>query len=238
VKIPAPTLLTCFLAFAGQAVAEVPKKAPISRYTKLWTDSPFTTKPVVTGEIAAENPLNDYALIGVSSLGGEKYRVTMLNKKKPDEPRIYLESGTEVGGFKIIKVNRKNGNPLATTVQVQSGSMTGTISVDEKLLTLAAPPAKAAPGGNPNNPNGTPPGGIPGQNPPGGQGRVPQIRPRVVPVPNPNGAQPNQPEQAVPAPQLNQNPNPPGNTQGGNNNQGGNNQGRQNQGDRTSRRPR
>lgn len=232
-KIQAPTLVLCLAAVAGHAVADAPKKAPISRYTKLWLDSPFTTKPPPAGPAAIENPLEDYALIGVSSLGGDKYRATMLNKKKPDAPRIYLESGTESGGFKLIKVNRKNGNPLATTIQVQSGSATGTVSVDEKLLTLATPqPAKAAqnPQQNPNQP--------PGQdNNPNNQGRMP--RPRVVPapggqaqegvIPPQNTAQPNLP--AVPAPQIQ-----PNNAQGNRFQQGGNNQGQQRGGDRANRR--
>jgi hypothetical protein len=193
VKTPAITFLFSTLAVAGMALGDVPKKPPLNSYSKLWTDSPFTTKPPPPEVAGPENPLSDYGLIGVSPIGGDNYRVTILNKKSPDEPRIYLETGREVAGFKLLKVNRKHGDPLATTVQVQTGSSTGTISVDEKLLTLATPPppkvAAPAPGGQ----NGAPP--VPGQPPQPGANNAPQPgngrtpRPRVVPPPTAGGGQ-------------------------------------------------
>lgn len=203
-KTPAIPLLLSALALSGMAVADVPKKVPSSRYIKLWTDSPFTTKPVIDPGNGPENPLVDYGLIGVSPIGGDNYRATIMNKKKPDEPRIYLETGREVGGFTLLKVIHKNGDPLATTLQVKTGSSTGTVSVDEKLITLAAPPAaKVAPPAA---------GGVPGQNPPPGPNNVQpgggrQPRPRVVPPPVPTtGQQVPQPTQqvqgAAPAPQA------------------------------------
>lgn len=165
--------------------ADLPKKAPLSRYSNLWKNSPFTSKPPPADPENVANPLDDYALIGVSPIGGTGYRVTLINKKKPED-RITVDSDKPKDGFKILEVIRKAGDPLGTTVRMNSGSMTGVVAFDEKLLTLAVAP-KAAPA-QPGQPL------IPGQPPQvAGQSAVPQRqpRPRVVPPPVPT---------AVPAP--------------------------------------
>lgn len=187
-----PVLL--LLALTGVAVADSPKKAPISRYNSLWTNSPFTSKPPPPEATPESNPLGDYALIGVSPISGSnRYRVTLINKKKPDE-RLTVDSDKTVGGFKILSVTRKPGDPLGTVVSMSSGAMTGTVSFDEKLLTITtkAPPQAAPPA------PGQPPQAIPA-----GQVQPPQRqpRPRVVPPPAPQAGaqvQPAQPAQPVP----------------------------------------
>ncbi len=174
-------LLLILPALTAVLHAGVPQKQPLGNYAKLWTDSPFTAKPPVAGAGPVANPLEDYALLGVSPIGNNGYRVTLINKKKPDQ-RITVESGrTSADGLSIIKVNREAGQPLKTTVEMSSGAMQGTVSFDEKLLTIAAPPPTA------------PPGQAPGQMPPqiqvqpGAPGQViqKQPRPRVVPPPAP-----------------------------------------------------
>jgi hypothetical protein len=184
------------LALTGVALADLPKKAPLSRYTNLWSNSPFTSKPPPPDSPDAPNPLDDYSLIGVSPIGGTGYRVTLINKKKPEE-RITVDSDKPVkDGFKVLEVLRKAGDPLGTTVRMNSGSITGTVAFDTKLLTLAAAP-KAAPQ------PGQPP--IPGQPPQVDASGQPmrQPRPRVVPPPAPQAGAPQvQPTpQALPIPQ-------------------------------------
>jgi len=197
------------LASLAVAAADLPKKAPISRYNGLWTNSPFTSKPPPVGPGEVANPLDDYALIGVSPIGGSGHRVTLINKKKPEE-RITVDSDKPVkDGFKVLEVIRKAGDPLGTTVRMNSGSMTGTVAFDTKLLTLVSAPKAAPPQpGQPpqaGQPVLPPPGTPPAQ--PGQPGQpLRQPRPRVVPPPTPqSGAQvlPNQP-----APQTNQNQRP------------------------------
>lgn len=176
------------------AVAEVPKKGALSKYQGLWTNSPFTSKPVVLPGDPPPNPLEDYALCGVSPVG-QGYRVTLLNKKKPEE-RITVDSDrSNKDGFKIIQVTRKSGDPLATVVRMQSSVGEGTISFDEKLLAIAAPP-------KPQNPQAQPGVPQPQQLQPG-QMPQRQPRPRVVPPPTPQ-AQP-QPPQVQPQVQPVQN---------------------------------
>lgn len=203
------------LALAGWAAADLPRKAPLTKYRNLWDNSPFTSKPVVDGGPPPPNPLDDYALNGVSPVESG-YRVTIINKKDPTD-RIYVYSNEPDAkhGFRILSVDRKDGDPRATVVHMQSGSQKGTVSYDEKLLTIAAPAAQQAqkPGGKPQvlarpgqpqagaaviNPNqpGVQPVVQPGQEAP----RAP--RPRVIgPPPNPS-ANP----QATPQPAPNSPP--------------------------------
>ena len=189
-----PVLL--LLALTGVAAADLPKKAPLSRYTSLWTNSPFTSKPPPPEAGPENNPLDDYALIGVSPINDNNgYRVTLINKKKPDE-RITVDSDETVSGFKILGVTRKPGDPLGTVVRMSSGSMTGTVSFEENLLTVAA--AKAPPQAAPPQVPGQPPQPVP----PGQAQPLRQPRPRVVPPPAPQAGAAAQPT----APQSSQRP--------------------------------
>ena len=177
------------LAITGWVVAKPPVKQPLQSYSSLWNNSPFTSKPPPQGPAEVANPLEDYALLGVSPISGG-YRVTLINKKKPEE-RVTVDSDRpSKDGFKVVAVTRKSGDPLGTVVKMMSGTVSGTISFDEKLLTVAAPPAaKPQPHAQPGQPGQPPqpqiqPGQVPGRQP----------RPRVVPPPAP-GVQP----QAQPA---------------------------------------
>ncbi|MEI8039502.1 MAG: hypothetical protein WCJ14_14035 [Verrucomicrobiota bacterium] len=182
------------LALTGAALADLPKKPPIARYAGLWTNSPFTSKPPPAEAGPTVNPLEDYTLAGVSPVA-DGYRVTLLNKKKPDE-RITVDSDNPKSTFKILEVIRKAGEPLGTTVRMASGTVTGTIGFDEKLLVLAAAPA-AKP--NPKAQPGAPP--IPQPMQPGQQPQR-QPRPRVVP-PQQAGQPQLQPRNPLQPPQIN-----------------------------------
>lgn len=191
-KFPLPIIVLGGLA--GIAVAEVPRKVPLQSYSTLWNNSPFTSKPPPPPPGEVKNALEDYALIGVSPVGASNnYRVTLINKKKPEE-RIMVFSDGKKPDFKILGVTRKPGDPLGTVVSMQAGSATGTVSYDEKLLTLT-PPAATPPqpqAGQPPIPGqAVPPGQNQGQN----QGQARQPRPRVVPPPTPATTQQAQPVQ-------------------------------------------
>jgi hypothetical protein len=182
-------------ALAGWAVAaaDLPRKAPLSKYTVLWTNSPFTSKPPPPEAGPTVNPLEDYVLSGVSPISNG-YRVTLLNKKTPDK-RIVVETDKPAEGFKILSVKRKPGDPLGTVVSMSSGSVNGTVSFDTALLALTPPPAAAPP--KPNQPPGIQPPPQPAQP---GQPALRQPRPRVVPPPPATTPQPNQ-QQARPGQQ-------------------------------------
>lgn len=182
-------------ALVGVVWADLPRKAPLTKYSTLWTNSPFTSKPPPPEQVEAPNPLEDYALAGVSPIAGG-YRVTLLNRNNPEE-RIIVDSDRPRDDFKILGVTRKDGDPLATVVQMSSGPVTGTVSFDESLLTLTPPPAPQ-PRPDPRVPPGLQPDQRGGQEA-GGRGAR-QPRPRVVP-PNPQNPQ-GQPQQAQPQPQV------------------------------------
>ncbi|HVJ45732.1 MAG TPA: hypothetical protein VM511_05055, partial [Luteolibacter sp.] len=149
-----------FLALAAMAAADLPKPAPVTRYTALWTESPFTTKPPDNINAPEPNPLEDYALGGIAPISGG-YRITLLNRKNPEE-RIVIPDNPD---FKILAVQYASGNPLDTTVRLSTGSKTGTVAFDPKLLVLKAAPA---PQPQQQQQQNMPPGAAP-QPPPGQQ---------------------------------------------------------------------
>lgn len=187
-------LLLLTPAITGWALAELPRKAPLTKYTGLWTNSPFTAKPPPPEQAALANPLEDYALLGVSPISGG-YRVTMLNRKNPAE-RVTVDSDKPSGGFKVLSVKRKDGDPLGTVVQMASGSIKGSVSFEQNMLTLT-PQQQPQPPQQPNMPQlpqaNQPP--QPGQQP--GQPPIRQPRPRVVPPPVTNQVKPPVPPQTV-----------------------------------------
>jgi len=164
-------LILLFIALTATAFAKPPRVVPTTKYTRLWTDSPFTTKPPPPPPPEAVNPLEDYALGGISPIPGG-YRVTLLNRKNPEE-RIILPENQD---FKILSVQYATGNPLETTVRVSTGSKSGTVAFDKTLLTLKAAPAPPPPQqGQPQQP-------VPGQQPAATGAEAPRApRPRVVP---------------------------------------------------------
>lgn len=195
------SILTGIALLTAWAAAELPQKPSLSRYTRLWSDSPFTSKPPPQEQGPQANPLEDYALIGVSPIGENNYRVTLMNKKQPDE-RVTVDSNNTRSDFKILGITRKQGDPLGTVVRMSSGAMIGTVTFDEKLLTLAPPPATAPP----NQPQLPPPVPQPGQPNPQEQPAQRKMRTRVVPPPTVNTpqTQANQPAVQSPQPRINE----------------------------------
>lgn len=179
-KTPANILRLCpaLLSLAALSVplfaADLPSKVPLSRYSGLWTNSPFTSPPPPPEAGPTVNPLDDYALTGVSPVPGG-HRVTIINKKNPEE-KIVLEPGVQ-REFEVVSVSRAPGKALGTTVVLSSGSQQGTVSFEQEHLALKPPPAAQPPVPNPGergqNPE-TPPGV------PATEGQR-QPRPRIVP---------------------------------------------------------
>jgi len=177
-------LITALVPLA--CAANVPTAPIQGRYTKLWTDSPFTTKPVTEGPTIL-NPFDDYALSTVAPTPDGGYYVVLLNKKKPDERVTIQPSYPNAQGFKVTEVRRGRTGLLSTTVVLSDGVKSGTVGFDEKLLALK--PAPTAKQGQPGQP-GQPPNGQPinpGQPvvatnnvPPG----VPPINPNPVQIPS------------------------------------------------------
>jgi hypothetical protein len=184
--------LTIMTALAAGAVyADVPSKKPLSTYSQLWQNSPFTSKPPPPEQGMVANPLNDFTLSGIAPVPGG-YRITIIHKKNPDMKKV-IEPGVP-SEFKVISVNRNPDKALGTTVVLASGSIQGTVTFEPDLISLKAAPAKpqqitpAKPQPAPNQAQGNPivPPGlpIPVQNDPN---QVRQPRPRIVPPPQPSG---------------------------------------------------
>jgi hypothetical protein len=174
-------------AFAGlSAHANVPEKAPRVKYTGLWTNSPFTSKPPPPPPGETVNPFEDFMLTGIAPVPGG-YRITIVSKKNPDVKKV-LEPGV-ADEFKVVTVNRNPQKSLGTTVVLSSGSIQGTVSFEPELVTIKTAPAAQQPDPNPavNNPNQPP---LPVQ----AGDAVRQPRPRIVPPAAPAAGQPPQPQ--------------------------------------------
>ncbi|MEP3214747.1 MAG: hypothetical protein ABJQ29_16245 [Luteolibacter sp.] len=168
--------LTLIAIGISSAAADVPKKAPLYQYAELWTNSPFTSRPppVTTGPV--NNPLDDFTLTGISPVPGG-YRVTIINKKDPNDKQVIPPGGN--GTFKIVSVDRNPGETLGTTVVLSNGSMQGTVAFEPDLITLnTAPPAPQQQNPQDQQQNLPPGVNIPNQGDPNSQ---PTPRPRIVP---------------------------------------------------------
>lgn len=172
------------VSLAIPLLAEPPSLPSLGRYNALWSDSPFTIKPIVIETMT--DPFEDYALGGVTPLAGGAYLVTLLNKKKPEE-RIAIPGNTL--GLKLVEVHAGTKGPLSTAVMITNGIKSGLVTFDDKLLVLKAPvvakqqPVQANPiyaGGNQAN------GGIQPPIQPNLNGQVPVV-PQPPTQPNANG---------------------------------------------------
>ncbi|MBC7980313.1 MAG: hypothetical protein H7Y36_07095 [Armatimonadetes bacterium] len=187
--------MTAALCTIGHA--ELPQKAPLTSYTALWTESPFTSKPPPAAAGTAVNPLDDYALSGIAPVPGG-YRITLLNKKNPEEKKV-IEPGIN-SEFTVISVNRNPSKYLGTTVVLSSGAIQGSVTFQPELLVLKGPPDVQQPPNN-NLPPGVAPNAANNQQDQNAQ--VPQRapRPRIVPPPIPQ-VQGQPANQAQPQPQF------------------------------------
>lgn len=135
-----PTFFAIGAALVSPVFADAPKQPTLTRYSKLWTNSVFTTKPVMEGKVE-ENPLEDYALGGISKLQDGYYAI-LFHRTKPDE-KIVIYPGAK-SDFEVLDVNWPEGSWKDAVVTVRNGSNTGTVEFEDKLLTVKPAPQVAA----------------------------------------------------------------------------------------------
>jgi hypothetical protein len=128
-------ILICLMPFSS--LAEAPRKPLPSRYTSLHTSSPFTTPapPVIT-DIPIINPLEDWALVGVTKFP-DGYFVILANKKKPDEKTV-IQPGMP-SDFEVLEVIEDSKDYTQTIVRLKYGTSTGSVTFDKKNLTVKTP---------------------------------------------------------------------------------------------------
>lgn len=162
------------LAFCSISLANSPEKIPLQSYSKLWTNSPFTTPPVKIGPAVPENSFKDYHLTGIAPVEGG-YRITISHKKNNNE-RVVIEPGT-AAKFQVLRVERNPEITLGTVVTLTDGRVQGEVRFEPTLVVLntptnAKPADKFPPGFDPNQQN----------QPNNGQVSPPQTpRSRIVP---------------------------------------------------------
>ncbi len=161
-------LCTAF-ALIGMGQADEPRKAPLTKYQNLWTNSPFTAKPPPTVDAPLFNPLQNYVLLGVSPIPNG-YWVSIQDKKSPSEPAKIVTTNAPNEGISIVEIRFNKENPLGTVVEMKVGSQTGTVAFDQKFLVIKPPAAPMVKPPAANNPPKNP--------------SVSTKRPRVLPTTN------------------------------------------------------
>ena len=102
-RFPNPILIAVLLALPAGAGA--PRKVPLQTYATLWTQSPFTVKPLIeTEERIEENPFEDWALGGVSGVS-DRQLVVLFHRKEAGKQMI-VDSGDPKAEFKVIEAPR------------------------------------------------------------------------------------------------------------------------------------
>ena len=130
-RFPNPILIALLLALPAAAAA--PRKVPLQTYTTLWTQSPFTVKPVIEAEDREEeNPFEDWALGGVSGFGGRQL-VVLFHRKEANRQMI-VDSGDPKAEFKVIEVRQDPDDYKKTEVVISGSGRIGTVTYDDKLM--------------------------------------------------------------------------------------------------------
>lgn len=112
--------------------AKPPKKPYASRYSRLWTHSPFTIKPVKEPVKVASPLERDWAL-GSIRPGVNGYSVTLINKKDRKD-RIRFLPGVPAGDFQLLEVQQDGKSYKNSRVRVRKGGQTAWLTYDEQLL--------------------------------------------------------------------------------------------------------
>jgi hypothetical protein len=182
---PTFSALLVLLSSGTLALAAPPTKKQVNSYSNLWSNSPFTTKPVQEGAGPVISAFDDWALGGVSPIEGG-YMVVLTHKKNVGEKLVIEPRGTlktskdemkwlqpgAAGTFKVERVEfGKDDWRKDTAVYLSSGGKTGPVKFDDKKLNpVAAAPAARQPGQpqqpgqpvvQPGQPNPQQPGGRP-----------------------------------------------------------------------------
>jgi len=130
-RFPNPILIALLLALPAGAGA--PRKVPLQTYATLWTQSPFTVKPLIeTEERIEENPFEDWALGGVSAVG-DRQLVVLFHRKEAGKQMI-VDSGDPKAEFKVIEVKQDPDDYKMTQVVISGSGKTGTVTYDDKLM--------------------------------------------------------------------------------------------------------
>lgn len=133
-------LAVVFLSEVSSAVP--PKKPSLAQFNKLISFSPFTIKPTAP-EIKRESPLERDWMIGSIRPHGDKWAVTLINKKDRKD-RIRLLPGFSSGDFQLKEVKQDPKTQENSKVLISKGTQTAWITYDEKLIKVR--PAAAARG--------------------------------------------------------------------------------------------
>jgi len=132
----------CLMALPMVALADAPSKKQLSRYSALWTDSPFTTKPQIENKSEAIDALADWMLAGVSSVENG-YFVTLMDKRDRSK-RIRLAPGlSNNSGIELVSVNMGESY-RDTKVKLRANGQVGELKFDTAALKAVSKSARGS----------------------------------------------------------------------------------------------
>jgi hypothetical protein len=130
--------------------AEAPKKDPLSKYARLWTNSLVTVPPPPQEQEKVEvtTPLDDYVLGGYTKMQSG-YFVSLINTTDPKK-RITIAPGAPgAADYSVLQVRKNPQNYADVQVLIKVGDQQKWLGYDEKYLTISRPAAAEA---TPNQP--------------------------------------------------------------------------------------
>jgi len=137
------------LTLSSIVIADTPRKHNINKFNRLWTDSPFTTKPPEPQKQVKKNL--DWSLAGLSRHSNGSYTVTLINKKDRND-RLYINTdGRNMKKreleFEVLEVEQAKGfNFKDSKVQIQnSDGVTGWVEYDQNTLDVKPVRAQVRP---------------------------------------------------------------------------------------------
>ncbi|MEM9478508.1 MAG: hypothetical protein AAGA58_02475 [Verrucomicrobiota bacterium] len=114
----------------------LPQAHAPSRYTATWSSSPFEREILPPPPAApAVNPFDGFSVAGYFKVG-EKYRVTLVDKKN-QKKFVTSDPADSEDGMHVIKVTRNGTQPSATMVTLRRGTEEADVGYDSKRVGAA-----------------------------------------------------------------------------------------------------
>jgi len=151
----------------------LPTGFPLTRYTAIWENSPFTREVIPAVAKTIESRFAQSLVLEGVINDDEKGPVAYVRDTREDKSLVITTAKNDSHPFTIVSAKQAH-RPEDTKITLTDGNETGEIGFQAASLTqaIAQPVAVAAPQKNPGKSD--PRGGLrPGQNPQQGSGQVP-----------------------------------------------------------------
>lgn len=115
------------------ASAAVPKKRLPHHYETLWTNSPFTSKPIEPSTSPPPNPVEDYTLAGLSRVEDGWFVVLIHKIDRSKRIRLSPHQCT-ASGFGVVAIEHPTTRQVR--VKIEAEGQSAWVQFEPKFLTL------------------------------------------------------------------------------------------------------